>query len=1027
MNASNYLTISSYNCKLFSDSKLLFIKKLLSSSDFVCIQEHGLYKTTLSNLCKIDENINYTGTSAMNEYAPLIGRPHGGCAIIWKSNIKCKVSEVSCTSKRLCAILLELDTFNIIIFCLYMPCDTKCQDANSDEYSDVLNEVNTLVSQYNVHHYVLAGDFNTDLSRNNSMHTSSLNRYLYENDCEIMTRIYNENIKYTYISAGDASIQSIIDHVVVSKPLHECVCKYEIFDDADNLSDHVAIMCSFEIPVDYAKTECKISSNHVNWKIADECDILNYQNELNIKLQSIKPSHESYFCSDLKCDNSTHIDVVGQLYGDIVTCCLRASDCTIPYTNHKSAKGKRCLPGWNDIVKPERERALFWHHIWRDSGSPRTGLLADIRRKTRAAYHYAIKRARKQENVTMKTKLADASNGSSKDFWNELKRIKGCNKVISSKVDGSCDSSDICDIFVNKFSELYNISSQDDTKETLCTIETINERVNLHCCNLKNGDNDNLHMHAVTVQQVKDAVKCLKPLKRDGTCDMYTNHIIHGNDRLFVLLSMLFSLMLVHGKCPTEMVRGTMIPIPKCKGASESDKFRAITLSSVIAKLFDIIVLQMFKNKLYSCNLQFGFKENSSTATCTFLVQEVISYYNEYGSNVFCTMLDASKAFDCVRFHTLFKKLIDRNICPVVLRLIMYMYLYQCLCVKWNKVTSSSFSVSNGVKQGAILSPILFNIYTNDLLLKLKNSGFGCYIGQEFTGAFAYADDIILLCPSVGATKHLLDICDLYAKDHGLKFNAKKSKVIEFNTTKGNQSLNSNLVFNGDNIPIVNSEKHLGHMLSNNVTGYVDYDYIVNQLYKSVNMLMADFGKVQSKILLKLFNQYCSSIYGIVLCDLTSRNINSLCVAWRKSVKRVLRIPQNTHSKLLYLLSNTIPVTDIFAKRIAKFYISLFTSNNVLVQYMAKRCILQSCSNMGRNVSLLEKDYSLFSYLCADKTLSLKKFNAFKKWHNVTITNDQIYEYDMCWELINARDAISELKDFTPSDCIEMLTFLCTS
>ena len=57
--------------------------------------------------------------------------------------------------------------------------------------------------------------------------------------------------------------------------------------------------------------------------------------------------------------------------------------------------------------------------------------------------------------------------------------------------------------------------------------------------------------------------------------------------------------------------------------------------------------------------------------------------------------------------------------------------------------------VRNGVKQGGVLYPLLFSIYTDSLLKRLEESGVGCHMGGHFTGALAYADDITLLSPSM--------------------------------------------------------------------------------------------------------------------------------------------------------------------------------------------------------------------------------------------------------------------------------------
>ena len=82
------------------------------------------------------------------------------------------------------------------------------------------------------------------------------------------------------------------------------------------------------------------------------------------------------------------------------------------------------------------------------------------------------------------------------------------------------------------------------------------------------------------------------------------------------------------------------------------------------------------------------------------------------GSSIYCTLLDASKAFDRVQYCKLFNLLIQRGFCPVVIRLLLRMYTSQMLFVCWNGSHSQLFNVSNGVKQGGILSPILYCVYT---------------------------------------------------------------------------------------------------------------------------------------------------------------------------------------------------------------------------------------------------------------------------------------------------------------------------
>ena len=170
-------------------------------------------------------------------------------------------------------------------------------------------------------------------------------------------------------------------------------------------------------------------------------------------------------------------------------------------------------------------------------------------------------------------------------------------------------------------------------------------------------------------------------------------------------------------------------------------------------------------NSLKTDNFQFGFKKHLYTVICTALLIETIEYYIENGSDCYLVLLDASKAFDRVEYVKLFNTLRDRRMCPIDLRLTMNMYLNQEIQVKWNTSLSSKCKTSNGVKQGGCLSPSLFSVYLNDLIVKLRNSNIGCRYRSEYMGVFRYADDLSLLCPSFSGMRVRLQICERYANE----------------------------------------------------------------------------------------------------------------------------------------------------------------------------------------------------------------------------------------------------------------------
>ena len=178
-----------------------------------------------------------------------------------------------------------------------------------------------------------------------------------------------------------------------------------------------------------------------------------------------------------------------------------------------------------------------------------------------------------------------------------------------------------------------------------------------------------------------------------------------------------------------------------------------------------------------SSPLQFGFKKGLSTTQCTHSLLEIVDYnYNK--SEVFVLMFDASKACDRVRYWKLFNELLERNISPVVLRILIYVYMNQTLRVQWCQTLTSCFKVCNGVKQGGVLSPILFAVYVDSLLGRLEQSGVGCHIGGHFVGALAYADDVTLVAPSRSGIRTLINVCEQFALDYDITFNGTKSQLM---------------------------------------------------------------------------------------------------------------------------------------------------------------------------------------------------------------------------------------------------------
>ena len=218
--------------------------------------------------------------------------------------------------------------------------------------------------------------------------------------------------------------------------------------------------------------------------------------------------------------------------------------------------------------------------------------------------------------------------------------------------------------------------------------------------------------------------------------------------------------MLTHDVSPDDFKISILIPI--LKGArvdkSNANNYRVVALSSILGKMLDMIIINVQKEELETSDLQFSYKSNSSTIMRSTLLIESIQYFVKIQSSGYVLFIDASKVFDRVCHRHLFNILEERGVCPLIRRLLFKLFKNQRIRVRWNTCLSDIFGISNGVKQEAVLSPILFTDCIDNLLARLRESGVECHIDGVFAGAFGYADDIVLLAQSLDALRPMIGI-----------------------------------------------------------------------------------------------------------------------------------------------------------------------------------------------------------------------------------------------------------------------------
>jgi len=348
----------------------------------------------------------------------------------------------------------------------------------------------------------------------------------------------------------------------------------------------------------------------------------------------------------------------------------------------------------------------------------------------------------------------------------------------------------------------------------------------------------------------------------------------------------------------------------------------------------------------------------------------------------------------------------------------------------WNGTCSSSFRVLNGVRQGAILSPVLFCVYFDTLLSNLNAAGKGCHIGSFFVGALAYADDLVLLAPSANAMRCMLRICDEYAAQFKVVFNASKSKCLccHPNGTPKHATQAACLPFfliGSQQIEFVDKWPHLGHIITNDC---IDTDDILakrSSLIGQINKVLYNFPKVDCQTKTRLVKAYCTSFYGAELWDLSQHNIESICTAWRKGIRRIWHLPNTTHSTFIPDISDTLPLLDMFYMRMVNFIYKCLRSESSLVSSIARYGILygQMDSILGRNILNCSSRYNIsFDYILNLRFQPRDIYSSFRVNVGSSVLASPLIE------LLQCRDGSLSLSssDFNMSDVSSMIDCICT-
>ena len=840
--------------------------------------------------------------------------------------------------------------------------------------------------------------------------------FLFDNNLETLWNKFDCDYTYSFsklVNGLDRSYFSVLDHFCVnSNFLDSCIEASPLFSP-DNLSNHLPILLKYkcssnDVPPNVNPIHDRPVINKPAWGRASHDNLTMYVSHLESLLVNINIPNSVLHCTDLHCNNPQHKSDIDFFSLQIMDSISTAVEANIPSSCKSGSFKHTPVPGWTEFVKPFRDDSLFWHSVWVSAGRPLNTVLHQVMRSTRHKYHYAIRKVRNVEKEIRKDKmLQDSLNGKVNDILKHIKSLRKTNKGYVNNIDGVRGSEEIASHFSDIYKDIYN------RHQTTDSVNNILDEVN------NNIDETSLpELDRITCDLISGIIKNLGTGKNDELYSWGTDAIKHGIDCIVPYFKILFKTFLVHGHISHPFLCCALLPIVKSSKKSKfsADNYRLIAISSLILKILDHIILILNKDNLSSNNLQFGFEKKCSASMCSWMMLETVNYFTNRDSPVYLCLLDLTKAFDLVKHNLLFDKLKNR-VHPLYLRLVIYSYLHQSVYVRWDGHKSQSFRVLNGVRQGAVASPIFFNTYIDELFDILKKSGFGCMINDLYYGLIGFADDCALIAPSRQALQKMLFLCVVYFNKHGIiisvdeNIDKSKTKCIAFNIN----IVPDNIMLYNKPLPWVDFHVHLGHLIHKDET--MDHDIFIKraEFITKIHSLTQELGSQHPSVLIKLVRIYYCSFFGSNLWDLYSLPANRLFTTWNVSIRQFYNLPYATHRHILQDLIEVPHLRTALLCRFIKFYTCLRDCTKIEVRNLFEIQRSDMRSIFGRNCFNLCREFNVINIGCMAKNDIVMP---------IKTPVQESWRLNFLLDLLSVRSSSGD-HDFTGAEIDDLIEYIC--
>ncbi|XP_047040219.1 uncharacterized protein LOC124644750 [Helicoverpa zea] len=292
----------------------------------------------------------------------------------------------------------------------------------------------------------------------------------------------------------------------------------------------------------------------------------------------------------------------------------------------------------------------------------------------------------------------------------------------------------------------------------------------------------------------------------------------------------------------------------------------------------------------------------------------------------------------CLLPDILWEKVREAGVPSELTSLFQYWYSNQCNQVRWGSTLSEPYRLECGVRQGGLTSPKLFNLNMNELIVELSSKHVGCKIDGTSINNISYADDMVLLGPTAGSIREMLQTCERYAATHGLQYNTGKSEYLIFEAPGRCVAYEPVISLNGRPLNRVKQFKYLGHYLTVDLKDQVDTERERRALAVRCNMLAHRFARCSRGVKITLFKAFCTSFYtGGLWVNCTRKALDALRVQYNNVFRLLLGLPRYCSASGMFAEARVDDFYALMRKKAASLLSRSRSSANSILQVLADK------------------------------------------------------------------------------------------